>query len=409
MSGVPARWSSATLSEIAKWGSGGTPQARNPRFYGGQIPWAVIGDLNDGLVSRTQAAITAEGLSSSSAKMVPQGAVLVAMYGSIGKLGIAGLPMATNQAIAFAIPDPRILPRFLFYYLMSQRDALNAAGKGATQRNISQTVLKSWPIQFPDSTTEQQKIVEILDDHLSRIDTAVAEIGQADQRRLSLRSAVIISELRRAGGEPTQLAEIARDIRNGIFVSRPKAEPNGVAILRIGAVRPLSLDLTDLRYSERSETDLAREDALLSPGDLLFTRYNGNPRYVGACAVVPQSVPSLTYPDKLIRVRPHRSMAASEFVALACSVGPGRQQIQSRVKTTSGQAGVSGADLKRVVIALPGIEKQLDAVSAIEERLRSIGMLASSLDSAKLRARQLRRSLLGAAFTGRLTRAESTN
>jgi type I restriction enzyme S subunit len=102
-------------------------------------------------------------------------------------------------------------------------------------------------------------------------------------------------------------------------------------------------------------------------------------------------------------------MATSEFVALACSVGPGRQQIQSRVKTTSGQAGVSGADLKRVVITLPGIEKQLAAVSAIGERLSSIGMLASSIDSAKLRARQLKRSLLGAAFTGRLTRAKSTS
>jgi hypothetical protein len=49
--------------------------------------------------------------------------------------------------------------------------------------------------------------------------------------------------------------------------------------------------------------DLLQADALLTPGDLLFTRYNGKLRFVGACAVVPPDAQSLMYPDQFIRVR----------------------------------------------------------------------------------------------------------
>ena len=101
---LPRGWQWATFSDVAEWGSGGTPKADNPTYYGGSIPWAVIGDLTDGIITETATTITERGLADSAAKMIEPGTVMVAMYGSIGKLGVAGGPMATNQAIAFAHP-----------------------------------------------------------------------------------------------------------------------------------------------------------------------------------------------------------------------------------------------------------------------------------------------------------------
>ena len=86
------------------------------------------------------------------------------MYGSIGKLGIAGMPMTTNQAIASAVP--RIDSRYLFYFLLAQRSQLTEAGKGATQRNISQTILKAWPIPVAPPK-EQVRIVAAIEEHFS--------------------------------------------------------------------------------------------------------------------------------------------------------------------------------------------------------------------------------------------------
>jgi type I restriction enzyme S subunit len=73
---------------------------------------------------------------------VEEGSILLAMYGSIGKLGIAGTRLTTNQAIAFAKPETNN-SKYLFYYLMSQRSNLLNIGSGATQQNISQTVIVS--------------------------------------------------------------------------------------------------------------------------------------------------------------------------------------------------------------------------------------------------------------------------
>ena len=108
MTEPPTGWTWETLGEVATWSSGGTPKSGTPSYYGGTIPWAVIGDLDDATVIATAATVTAAGLANSSAKVVEPGTVLVAMYGSIGKLGIAGIPMATNQAIACAVPSAAV-------------------------------------------------------------------------------------------------------------------------------------------------------------------------------------------------------------------------------------------------------------------------------------------------------------
>ena len=73
------------------------------------------------------------------------------MYGaSIGRTGISAIPMATNQAIAFARCDPKlVLPKYLLAFLQTQKTKLVEMGQGAAQPNISQTIIKSWPISLP--------------------------------------------------------------------------------------------------------------------------------------------------------------------------------------------------------------------------------------------------------------------
>ena len=138
---LPSTWITTTLGDSFKWGSGGTPKSGTAEFYDGDIPWLVIGDLNDGVVHDSATKITKLGLENSSAKLVEAGSILLAMYGSIGKLGIAGNPLATNQAIAFTKAN-EVEPLYLFFYLQYVRSKLARLGKGATQLNISQTVIR---------------------------------------------------------------------------------------------------------------------------------------------------------------------------------------------------------------------------------------------------------------------------
>jgi type I restriction enzyme S subunit len=140
-----------TLEHIGAWGSGGTPTATKPEYYGGSIRWLTIEDLNDATVYSSKRTITEAGLRDSSAKLIPAGTLLIAMYGaSIGNLGIAGISCATNQAIAFCQCDPKIVEtRFLFYHLLASRSQLIRRGRGGAQPNISQEILKEFPLSLP--------------------------------------------------------------------------------------------------------------------------------------------------------------------------------------------------------------------------------------------------------------------
>jgi type I restriction enzyme S subunit len=189
---LPEGWTLSTLGSVAKWGSGGTPKSGTAAFYNGSIPWAVIGDLTEGEVFDTAQAITQLGLESSSAKVVEPGTVLLAMYGaSIGRTGITAVEMATNQAIAFAKVDEKKMNRyFLLKYLQGQKKAFVEAGQGGAQPNISQTVIKPWPIPVPP-LAEQERIVEILEQQLSRLDAALAVADAIEKRSAALRRSLL--------------------------------------------------------------------------------------------------------------------------------------------------------------------------------------------------------------------------
>jgi type I restriction enzyme M protein len=156
---VQPEWPQMKLQDVARWTSGGTPKAGASEYYQGDIPWCVIGDLNEDVVLATKDQITEKGLRESSAKVQPKGTVMLAMYGaSIGKTGITGVPMATNQAIACGQVNSEIMSElFLLYYLQSQKKEFVRAGTGGAQPNISQGIVKDWPIPVP--TIELQNLI----------------------------------------------------------------------------------------------------------------------------------------------------------------------------------------------------------------------------------------------------------
>jgi type I restriction enzyme S subunit len=195
LTGGGDEWVETTLGEIANWGSGGTPKADNPEFYDGEIPWCVIGDLTESEVWETEKRITKLGLSNSSAKVIDPGSVLLAMYGaSIGRTGISAIPMATNQAIAFARCDPNLaLPKYLLAYLQTQKTKFVEMGQGAAQPNISQTIIKSWPIDLPP-IPYQNHLVSTMDVFDATLFTLQSSIHSSKLLRSSLLSDLLSGE-----------------------------------------------------------------------------------------------------------------------------------------------------------------------------------------------------------------------
>jgi type I restriction enzyme S subunit len=184
-------------------------------------------------------------------------------------------------------------------------------------------------------------------------------------------------------------------MRNGIS-AKPDAK-SGLPILRISAVRALSVDINEARFLNAVASDYPEYS--LTEADLLFTRYSGNPELVGVCGVVPSLTSPLVHPDKLIRCKLVPSGALSDFVAIMANVGASRGYLAKRVRTTAGQAGISGGDLKGLPIPLAPLAEQKRIVAEVERRLSVVDELESVVKANLQRSIRLRQSILKQAFS----------
>jgi type I restriction enzyme S subunit len=140
----PNGWETAPLGDVANTTSGGTPTRDVAAYYGGQIPWVKSGELHSGVVTSTEECLTERGVAESSAKLMPPGTVLVAMYGATaGVVATLGVEAATNQAICCIQPSPRLNALYLVYVLRRLTPSLLAKRVGGAQPNLSHALFAS--------------------------------------------------------------------------------------------------------------------------------------------------------------------------------------------------------------------------------------------------------------------------
>ncbi len=150
--GLPKGWKRDKIGNIYDTCSGGTPSRENAEFYhNGSIPWVKTGELQDCLIHNTEECITEVAIKKSSAKILPNHSLLMAMYGvNIGKLGILFKEMACNQAVCAFLPkDEQQTFYYLFFYFRSIRNYLLSISFGAAQQNLSQALIKIIRIMIP--------------------------------------------------------------------------------------------------------------------------------------------------------------------------------------------------------------------------------------------------------------------
>lgn len=191
---IPETWKWISLGNVGKWGAGATPSRKVKDYYGGNIPWLKTGDLNDGMITDIPEYITELALKETSVKLNPVGSVLIAMYGAtIGKLGILEVEATTNQACCACSTYEGIYNKYLFYYLMSQRDRLRYMGSGGAQSNISKEKIVGYC--FPLAPyAEQIRVV-------NAIETIFAELDKIEKLQLhySVNLEILKSKIINAG------------------------------------------------------------------------------------------------------------------------------------------------------------------------------------------------------------------
>ncbi|MGW1260160.1 restriction endonuclease subunit S [Streptomyces sp. NPDC002513] len=372
-------WPRVALGELCVVAAGGTPARSNLDNFGGSIPWVKIGDMLQGCITRTEESITELAIKNSSAKILPAGTVLVSIFATIGRTAVLGVDAATNQAIAGLTPrNPELIsPLFLRRFLDSIVPELESKAKGVAQLNINSTILRALEIPVPPPE-EQQRILRLLD--------------QADMLRAKRREAIaFLGDLTQAifcdmFGDPrtnlmkwpTNSLGVAAEFRYG---TSNKSESNGRPALRIPNVIGGALDLSEIKTVPVSEGEFDR--LRLADGDLLFVRTNGNPDYVGRCAVFygeGASAASNFRPDEfiyasyLIRAR-LSSECLHPIYMREYLLGPvGRAAMRAKSKTSAGQFNINIQGLGGVPVMFPPLELQERFAERVKriERLKQV-------------------------------------
>lgn len=164
---IPESWAWCRLGSIGVWASGATPSRTKPEYYNnGKIPWLKTGDLNDGIITDIPECITDLALKETSVRINSIGSVLIAMYGAtIGKVGILAIPATTNQACCACQQYDGIFNKYLFYYLLSQKESFKKQSEGGAQPNISKEKIINYLFVLPP-LAEQHRIVNKMEELL---------------------------------------------------------------------------------------------------------------------------------------------------------------------------------------------------------------------------------------------------
>lgn len=173
-----------TLGEVCeKVCSGGTPSTATPQYYEGNIPWMRTQDIDWQEIQDTEIKITEEAIANSSAKLIPENCVIVAMYGATAaKACINKIPLTTNQACCNLQIDENVAHyKYVYYWIRNEYERLKALGEGS-QSNLNAKKIKSYPIPLPP-LSEQRRIVDFLD----RFDTLTNSISEGLPREIALR------------------------------------------------------------------------------------------------------------------------------------------------------------------------------------------------------------------------------
>ena len=396
-------WKKEPLGKICKTTSGGTPSRKNQSYYqNGTIPWVKSGELENNIITTSEEFITEEGLLNSSAKIFPAGTLLIALYGAtIGKLAFLGIDTATNQAVCGIFQNENVSLKYLYYYLLFQRPNLIKQGVGGAQPNISQTILKKLEISYPDSITEQQRIVARIEELFSELDKAVGTLKTTKEQLEVYRQAVLV-DIFSQEHPLRQLKEISVALSGFAFKSKNYTPDGKYTVIKIGNVKDGYLDFSRDKTRTNEVTDRILQKYLLKQGDCLITLTGTRgKRDYGFVSMIERQTDYLLN-QRVAALRFDTMIALPEFFRYYLSSLNYRNQFFKYETGNVGQGNVGIKALCEPAVPCPPLDTQKKIVDQISDRLSVCDSIEKTVDTALAQADAMRQSILKQAFEGTL-------
>lgn len=430
MTEFPGSWKSRALSEVCDLITDGSHFSPQTQHEG--IPYITVRDLDE------------EGINFDKCKFISQesfdelerngcrpkaGDVLFSKDGTVGKVALVkdDAKFVVLSSLAILRPNKNfITSEYLKYALMSPGLLENALGMktGTAIRRVVLRNLKTLQIPVPP-IEEQFKVIEALDDQLSRLDAALHDVMQAKLKAFQFRRSILyaaftgninsygsngVTELP-IGWEMLALSECLEKLKSGKLAERgwspqclshPTNDENTWGVLKTTSVQ---MGEYQPQYNKELPDSLAPKIGLeVNLGDFLVTT-TGPRNRCGVICLVKTTPRKLIFSGKILRFRANEQIVLPNWL-LYILMSPEYQTILDRLKvgTSDSSVSIGNQQILDLAIPVPSIEVQREILQLLEVNLSNLEASVTLIDSMEKQSLGLRRSLLQAAFSGQLTK-----
>lgn len=154
---LPEGWRIGTIKDFCKEiKSGGTPDRSVPKYWDKKdFRWMKSGEVQNNIVIDVEEWISVDGLTNSSAKLIPKGTITMAMYGATAsQVAYIDCETATNQACCNMICKNHEESAYLYFALKEKQSSIKILANGGAQENLSQELIAFQSILIPNNPKE---------------------------------------------------------------------------------------------------------------------------------------------------------------------------------------------------------------------------------------------------------------
>jgi type I restriction enzyme S subunit len=155
---------SKPFTEVVQVLGGGTPKTTAVEYWGGSIPFFTPKDAVATYVLTTEKTVTEAGLRSCNSRLYPVNTIFITARGTVGRLALAGVPMAMNQSCYALIGKDGYGQHFVYHLALETVEHLMHKASGAVfdaivTRDFESEFVPAPPIEEVKSFEDKVKLI----------------------------------------------------------------------------------------------------------------------------------------------------------------------------------------------------------------------------------------------------------
>jgi restriction endonuclease S subunit len=419
---IPQHWGTKRLKFVADIKTGNTPPKSDLENYCDDgLPWIKPDDLGSFLpIMDSKERLSDKGCEH--ARIIPEKSVLICCIGSVGKVGVAGCKVATNQQINSLVFRSKLNPDYALYLIAASEKEHQRLANGNVVQIINSDTQGNILLSIPPFD-EQRAIASFLDRETDRIDTLVAKkerqiellqekratlIGHAVTKGLNLNAKMKDSGIEWFGDIPEHWHVIRVKSLEGNRSSAVQTGPFGaqlhandymdegvplILIRNVGEMRINNTNIPMISYEDAERLSIYR----IKKGDIVFSRVGS----IGRIAPCTEREEGWLISGQMLRLRILNPRLHDRFAAYAFgsstlltfvelhSVGSTRESINTEI-------------LRNMPVPIPTFDEQRAIAAFLDRETERIGALICKVKDSIEKLREYRTALISAAVTGKI-------